>query len=49
MTKGTTITFRLIEEDKLKLKEIANEKDISVSKLVCNIIRDYLKEKKEEE
>lgn len=32
--KGTTITFRLKEEEKEKLQAVAKEQDISVSELI---------------
>ena len=37
--KDTTITFRLNEQEKERLKQIAAEKDISISQLVREFIK----------
>lgn len=41
--KGTTITFRLKEEEKEKLQAVAKEQDISVSELIRQAVMRHLK------
>lgn len=41
--KGTTITFRLKEEEKEKLQAAAKEQDISVSELIRQAVMRHLK------
>lgn len=40
--KTSTITFRLSEEEKTKLEQIAEKEDIPVSQLVRAAIKEYL-------
>lgn len=40
--KNTSVTFRLSEAEKARLEDIAKEKDIPVSQLIREIIREYL-------
>lgn len=42
MSKATTITIRIDEQEKEQLKNIANEKDIPVSQIIREVIRKYL-------
>lgn len=42
--KEATVTFRITEQEKAQLQEIAARKDVAVSKLVRDLIKEYLKE-----
>ena len=44
--KDTRITFRLTEEEKAKLYELAAKRDIPVSQLVRELCREIFKEDK---
>ena len=40
--KNSTITIRINDQEKVRLAEIAKEKDISVAQIIREAIRDYL-------
>ena len=40
--KNSTITIRINDQEKIRLAEIAKEKDISVAQIIREAIRDYL-------
>lgn len=40
--KNSTIALRLKEEDKNRLEEIAKKKDIPVSQIIRELIKEYL-------
>jgi predicted transcriptional regulator len=40
--KNTTITLRISEQEKSKLTEFAEKKDISVSQLIREAVKQYL-------
>jgi predicted HicB family RNase H-like nuclease len=42
MRKNRTITFRIAEQLKDTLKEVARSKKISVGELICSILQKYL-------
>ena len=42
MSKATTITFRIDEQEKEVLKEIAEAKDVPVSQIIREAIKSYI-------
>lgn len=42
--KEATVTFRVTEQEKAQLQEIAARKDIALSKLIRNLVQEFLKE-----
>ena len=42
--KSATITIRLSEQDKTQLEAIAERKDIPISQMVREAIKEYIKE-----
>ena len=41
--KDATLSFRLTEQEKEQLKAIAERQDVALSKLIRNIVKEYLK------
>ena len=46
--KNATIGLRISEEEKQKLEEVAMIKDVSISQLIREMIRNYFGENKED-
>lgn len=44
MSKDTTITIRIAEQEKEALKAAAAKRDVPVSQLIREAIKDYLKQ-----
>ena len=42
--KDNTITFRITTEEKETLRQLAAKEDVSVSKLIYRIVKQYLRE-----
>ena len=42
-TKDTTITIRITEQEKAQLKAIAARKDVPMSQLIRELVREYIK------
>ena len=42
--KDNTITFRITTEEKETLRRLAAKEDVSVSKLIYRIVKQYLRE-----
>lgn len=43
--KNTSITFRVSEGEKARLEELAKERDIPVSQLIREIVKEYFMNK----